>query len=749
MYFVRVTELPEDRVAAEFLGVVNAEGTIKIAHQLPPEARRWSMLTRSEYALQQRAQAGWQALAQAHPKEFRTWREKKSLDWAAQAQLRAEGNREFPLAGKNLNPWLGRPGWAEEPEIKIVTQRVTDKQGGSAERPVEYGYVVYNRLIVEHYIRPFRNGSAEPRVAVPTLHGLEIFNPAEPEFVDRLGYALYTLEGLPIPKRDLSVAATTLTSRALARALPPERVVDLWLRVAPYGEFGSRIDMRDPRQRCIVVTPDGWRIEEVGDPTFDARAHMLPLPEPERAEPEDGDWTRVNALWEFVRLPPGEPPDDVRLLALADLVQFLLAPSSPKLVKVFAGEEGTGKSTMARFYQLAVDPSRTPLVALPQKEEEFVNLAINRAVINLDNLTYVGPDVSDAVARLSTGIGLVKRKLYSDSEEVALDVRRSVILNGITASPRAADLLRRVLFLRIESLTTRVGTDELNARWRSCHPAILGGLLDLAVLTARVLREQPPPARSSSMADFVRIGQAVAIAMGRRPIEFEYAWDRNVDLQGQAAMEDPWVTVLYDFWASRPLHADPVLAEAISSYVNRDRQATFPKGVTSQQAGLAMKRSAATLRKMQILLGSKMEHGHLVYFRIAPNEDSPEQSHPVPPVPPKPLPVDVDQLGGTRVGLEPISGSVPPTLGGTDSGSHPVPPTSPTQLSLTEGTRLGGTGGTLSGRIGVEGERSGGGSEVVAQDRRPSDDGDRRLAPLEEETLVDGDRLERRKRAVR
>src|SRR5579872_3948354 len=206
--FAVVTKLQAARLLEEFVGAVNAAPHSDVA-ALPPEASKWSAKNVNEYRLGRRFAYGWDQLAKLHPEAFPKWRGHLASKWGSDAASRgADGKR---------TPWNGRVGWEDEPQLPINVQKRQDRQGATIEEPVEYGYLWYNRLVQEQHFRPFRTGSYEPRVAVPTEHGLEIYDPSVPEFVDRVGYSLCSLKGDPVPTRELTVAAKALVSRSLAQ----------------------------------------------------------------------------------------------------------------------------------------------------------------------------------------------------------------------------------------------------------------------------------------------------------------------------------------------------------------------------------------------------------------------------------------------------------------------------------------------------------------------------------------------------
>ncbi len=513
------------------------------------------------------------------------------------------------------NPWLGRKGWEQEPALPVLR-----KDDGKAEEP---GYIVANELVADRHLRPFRTTAGEPRVAFPTARGVEVRDPSSPEFADAVGYRFYTLAGRKVPDGDLRVAARAFTQRALARELPTERVVDLAIRVAPDGDGGSFLDLADRDHRCVRNTPGGWRIEKIAYPVFDSPSHLAPLPEPVPPPDSETAWRWYERLFRFVSLPErSDDGGDPRLLAAAIHVQFLVAPSSPKPIVALIAEEGAGKTTAAERLQELVDPSKVRSLGAPESARELGDLAFNRATLNLDNLSHIPEWLSDNLARLCTGAGLAKRLLYSNRGEVIARRVPLIIFNGITPTPRYADLIRRVAFLEAEPPKVRLALGELERGWQTAHPEILGGILRLACDTLRVLGESPSPGGPpvDSMADFVRIGRALAVALGRPASDFDRAWAHNLERQGAAAAENPWVGVLYEQLENQET---PISSAELAVRISAAHKETWPRGVTAQQVGNELRRFKATLERLGLRFGRRMLHGTPQYFRKDSETGSP------------------------------------------------------------------------------------------------------------------------------
>lgn len=533
---------------------------------------------------------------------------------AAVEEIRAEDAKLSSNAAEpGANPWEGKPGWVAEPELEIKMEKKIIGHGNDKREInalVEPAYVVYNTLVSQHAFRPFRTLSGEARVAIPTVHGVEVYDPVSPTFVDWVGFRYYALNGDRIPDRDLARAAKVLTGRATAPELPSARVVDLSIRVAPIGRYETLLDLGDPERQCVRIGADGWSVERIGMPVFERPSHLLPLPEPERAPGGGGDWTRANGLFRFVSvgLPDPEESGDraesvararrlggQQLLVLAEVVHAILSPRSPKVIPILNGDDGSGKSHAAAKLGAVIDPSIVQHVPVPESEQDLLALALNRATISLDNVSRIDLWLSDALARLCTGTGLAKRRLYTDRDEVVSRLIPRIVLNGITAVPRNPDLIRRALFLWAVKPDHPLGDDEYESAWAAAHPGILGGFLDLACLTAKVLRNSPPTGNGDSMADYTRIGRAVALSTGKTVEDFDLAWSENQSRQDAAAEENPWVSALHGIF-SQLKPGETISPDSIARRVSADCRESFPRGVTSQEVGNAIARVRRTLR---------------------------------------------------------------------------------------------------------------------------------------------------------
>ena len=112
-------------------------------------------------------------------------------------------------------------------------------------------------------------------------------------------------------------------------------------------------------------------------------------------------------------------------------------------------------------------------------------------------------------ARLSTGGGAGKRRLYSDNDEVLFHGRRPIFLTGIEDYPQRPDLVDRanIFGLEVVQEDQRLSDFELQQKFSKSAPAILGASLDGLVAGLKNLPEVKIVDKPR-MADFVLWAEA-------------------------------------------------------------------------------------------------------------------------------------------------------------------------------------------------------------------------------------------------
>ncbi|MDP3389076.1 MAG: hypothetical protein Q8Q40_13870 [Methylococcaceae bacterium] len=305
----------------------------------------------------------------------------------------------------------------------------------------------------------------------------------------------------------------------------------VYLRVADFNG-GHHLFVGDEKRQVIEVLPTGWRIISNSPVKFWMPGAMQPLPIPQAG----GD---LSQLWQFVNI-----PDHERLLVLAWLLEAMRA-ETPKPILALCGTQGSAKSSTQNKLRQLIDNNTVNLRAAPKSiEDVFVSAGCNW-LASFENLSHLTPAMQDALCTLATGGGFASRTLYTNSEETIIEVKRPVIVNSIPSVITAQDLTDRAISIELPRIAYREES-EINAAWELAKPSILGGLLDLFVKTLALMPTvkliNPP-----RMADFTRLGEAMAQALGHPVGTFDTLYKANrAESIGRALEASPVAVALRD-----------------------------------------------------------------------------------------------------------------------------------------------------------------------------------------------------------
>src|SRR5690606_9964995 len=220
------------------------------------------------------------------------------------------------------------------------------------------------------------------------------------------------------------------------------------------------LDLCDEHWQAVEVTPEGWRV--VADPPvrFRRARGMLPLPVPVAGGSVDELRDLVPAV------------DDDTWLLLVSWAVAALAPRGPYPVLILQGEQGAGKATVSCMLRGLVDPNTAPLRSVRREERDLLRGARNGWIIALDNLSGAPVWLSDGFCRLAPGGGWSTRELYTDTDEVLINVQRPVILNGIDDIATRDDLRDRAIILHLPPISDeqRRDADELWQEYERVRP---------------------------------------------------------------------------------------------------------------------------------------------------------------------------------------------------------------------------------------------------------------------------------------
>ena len=260
----------------------------------------------------------------------------------------------------------------------------------------------------------------------------------------------------------LQVAVETIAAKAMFQGAEQE----VHVRIAELAG-ATYLDLGDPAWRAVRITKDGWSIVASPPVRFLRSPSMRPLPTPAQGG-------SIEALRPFCNL-----TDSGFILFVAILLAGL-RPGSNYPVPTITGEQGCGKSSLARVLVRLIDPRMPEHRSMPRTEEDLLVAAKAQHVLAFDNVSGLGEWLSDAICRLSTGGGAGKRRLYTDEDEVLFAGRRLVAINGIEDVAIRPDLVDRAVMLALEPIaeTARRDEKELDRELARAAPKILAALLD-------------------------------------------------------------------------------------------------------------------------------------------------------------------------------------------------------------------------------------------------------------------------------
>lgn len=413
----------------------------------------------------------------------------------------------------------------------------------------------------------------------------EVRNLASRQFRDCLLASFYNETGKT--PRDQSVREALGTLAGLGRFHGEQREVCLRFAGAA-GDYW--IDLAMPgSSRAVRLRPGRWEIVEAVEVAFVRPESMQPLPVPIPGG-------SLELLWKVANVPQG-----CRLLVLAWLVECL-RPDTPFPVAELLGEQGSAKSTTQTALRRLIDPNACDLRGAPKSVEDIFVSAGACALMSYENISHLSAPMQDALCVLATGGGFAKRKLYSDTEESVISVKRPIILNGISAAVTAQDLVDRAITIETPVITERQEVTNLWREYEEGRARLLGALLDLAAKALAILPDMRLPADDRPrLVEFALLGMAVAVAAGHESEDFlrEFGASRQESL-ARTIDASPVAAAVVDMIAGRPQGMNAPAKEILQTLEQHrptgcDSWPKSPKGL-----GDALRRAAPALRQLGI-----------------------------------------------------------------------------------------------------------------------------------------------------
>jgi hypothetical protein len=292
----------------------------------------------------------------------------------------------------------------------------------------------------------------------------------------------------------------------------PEKSV--FRRVARF-EDAIWIDMCDEDWRAVKVAAGDWEVLDNPSVMFVRSPTMRPLPNPS----EKGE---IAPLWSLLNIPLGD-----QILLLCWILECYRV-ETPYVVLELVGEQGSAKSKTQDVLRDFIDPNQVNLRAKPKNRESLFVSAENSHLISYENLSHLPPELQDAFCTLATGGGFADRTLYTNKEETIIEVKRPVVLNGISVLVTAQDLLDRTIHIDMPRILNRKTEKQIEKEISENKGTIWGGLLDLLADALKILPSVKIGQKTlPRMADFAYLGEAVYRSLGKAEGNFLADYEAN------------------------------------------------------------------------------------------------------------------------------------------------------------------------------------------------------------------------------
>lgn len=321
-------------------------------------------------------------------------------------------------------------------------------------------------------------------------------------------------------------AVKSCMSLAVYRSKSQKCLGSVFLR---FGENSSKhyVDLASKTGEVVEIDDIGWRILQKSPIAFRHTSIQREIVTPRPR----GDVTR---FLDFVNV----EAEEHKILLLSALCATPLADIAKPIIG-FIGQQGSAKTSAARFFRMLVDPSE-PLVNDYRPDRRELSLVFyHNALPVFDNLSTIPLAMSNMLCAAVTGAGYQTRAQYTNAGIFAYSYKRGMLFTSLGIPTKAPDFLDRSLFIEMNRITTtrRRSETALVEAFQAATPDILGGILDTLVEAKRYLTCASLPSLPR-LADFGRYGAAISEVLGFGAKRFFEAYHANGSSQGLAAVRN-------------------------------------------------------------------------------------------------------------------------------------------------------------------------------------------------------------------
>ena len=196
---------------------------------------------------------------------------------------------------------------------------------------------------------------------------------------------------------------------------------------------------------------------------------------------------------------------------------------------------------------MLIDPSKADLLSIYNDKTQFIQQISHNYLCFYDNVRYEPNWLSDESCRIVTGGGFTKRKNYTDDEDFVYTYKRKLSFSGINIIFTQEDVLDRSINIGLDRIEEedRIPEAKIDSEFRKQIPALLGYIFDV-LSKALEIKDSVNLKRLPRMADFAEWGEAIARALGYKPLEFLHAYFENIGERNLETIEsDSWSDTLH------------------------------------------------------------------------------------------------------------------------------------------------------------------------------------------------------------
>lgn len=214
--------------------------------------------------------------------------------------------------------------------------------------------------------------------------------------------------------------------------------------------------------------------------------------------------------------PSGITPDQQRkaLIVWMFMIAFPdLMPTKPLLI--LEGAPGSGKSTAAMLFQHVLLGAKKPMLLDKDQNGDFGTMLLRSPIAVFDNIDNYISWIPDAVCGYATSGIWVKRKLYTDNEEVILRPHAFIVIASKNpASFRREDTADRCIIIRLDRWLSFTPLNELEKELTQLRGKLLGEYLWYLNKIVAELGNSGAGGQSHRMADFANMAHVVGRVLG-------------------------------------------------------------------------------------------------------------------------------------------------------------------------------------------------------------------------------------------